>query len=88
MSPIIDVTAVRVLARYIVELTLETGEVKLLDLESLLDGPAFAPLTEDYELFQRVRVDREAGTIVWPNGADLSLRTLYDLSRAAIPHAS
>lgn len=37
MKPTIDVTAVRVLARYIVELTFDTGEVKVLDLEALLE---------------------------------------------------
>lgn len=88
MKPIIDVTAVRVLARYIVELTFETGEVKVLDLEPLLDGPAFDPLVDDYDLFRQVRVDPEVGTVVWPNGADLSPGTLYERSRAAVPHAS
>lgn len=88
MTPIIDVTGVRVLARYIVELTFENGEVKVLDLEPLLDGPVFEPLMHDYALFGQVRADQEAGTIVWPNGADLSPRTLYERSRATVPHAS
>jgi hypothetical protein len=88
VEPIIDVTSVRVLSRYIVELGFETGETKVLDLEPLLEGPAFAPLLEDYELFQQVEASSEAGTIVWPNGADISPRTLYRLGRAAVPHAS
>jgi hypothetical protein len=70
MEPILDVTDVRVLSRYIVELTFESGEVKVLDLESLLVGPVFEPLKQDYELFARVWADPEAGTIVWPNGTD------------------
>lgn len=88
MNPVVDVTSVRVLARYIVELTFDTGEVKVLDLEPLLAGPIFEPLTNDYELFRQVSVSDEAGTIVWPNGADLSPQTLYERSRAAVPHAS
>lgn len=88
MEAIVDVTDVRVLSRYVVELTFETGEVRVLDLEPLLDGPVFEPLTRDYEMFKQVRADAEAGTIVWPNGADLSPRTLYNRSRAAVPHTS
>ncbi len=88
MEPIIDVTAVRVLARYIIELTFETGEVRVIDLEPLLEGEVFEPLKRDYKLFMQVHADREAGTIVWPNGADFSPRTLYRRSRDAVPHAS
>ncbi len=85
MERIVDVTGARVLARYIVELTFETGEVKVIDLEPLLKGPVFEPLLRDYHLFEQVHVDAEAGTIVWPNGADVSPRTLYRHSRAAVP---
>lgn len=88
MEPIVDVTRVRVLSRYIVELEFETGETKVVDLEPLLEGPVFEPLLEDYGLFQQIEVSREAGTIVWSNGADISPRTLYRLGRAAVPHAS
>lgn len=88
MEPIIDVTDVRVLARYIVELTFESGETKVIDLEPLLEGPVFEPLVRDYALFRQVQVDPEAGTIVWPNGADISPRTLYRRSRNAVPRAS
>lgn len=85
MDQAIDVTAARVLARYVVELTFETGETKVIDLEPLLRGPVFQPLVDDYALFKRFRVDPEAGTIVWPNGADVSPRTLYRRSRDIVP---
>ena len=85
MDQVIDVTAARVLARYVVELTFETGETKVIDLEPLLRGPVFEPLLDDYALFKRLRVDPEAGTIVWPNGADVSPRTLYRRSRDVVP---
>jgi hypothetical protein len=88
VGPVIDVTDVRVLARYIVELTFETGEMKVMDLEPLLEGPVFEPLKRDYDLFRQVRADPQAGTLVWPNGADISPRTLYRRSRDAVPHAS
>ena len=85
MEPINDVVAVRVLSRYVVELTFETGDLRVLDVEPLLTGEVFEPLAADYELFMQVRVDPEAGTIVWPNGADISPRTLHARSRPAVP---
>ncbi|MGH3924014.1 MAG: DUF2442 domain-containing protein [Pseudonocardiaceae bacterium] len=88
MELIIDVMGVRVLSRYILQLTFDTGEVKILDVVPLLNGPIFAELRRDYGLFGQVRVDDEAGTVVWPNGADLSPRTLYSRSRDSVPHAS
>jgi hypothetical protein len=80
-----DVTGVRVLGRYVVELRFANGELKVIDLEPLLWGPMFEPLVGDYGLFRQVRVDPDAGTIVWPNGADLSPRTLYGESKPAVP---
>ena len=84
-GPMIDVTGVRILARYVLELTFETGEVRMIDLEPMLWGPIFAPLLEDYSLFQQVHVDHESGTIVWPNGADIAPETLYRESKPVVP---
>ena len=50
-------------------LTLTDGRVIERDVLSLLVGPIFDPIKSDRELFCRSRV--EAGTVVWPNGADL-----------------
>ena len=85
LAPLIDVTDVRVLARYVVELRFADRSDRVLDLEPLLWGPMFEPLVADYELFRQVRVDPDAGTIVWPNGADISPRTLYAESRPTVP---
>jgi predicted nucleotidyltransferase len=73
----VDVTGVRVLGDYVLELTFSTGEVRVLDVEPHLWGEAFRPLVEDYDLFTAVRVDPELGTIVWPNGADLAPETVH-----------
>lgn len=81
----IDVVGVRVLSRYVLELTFSNDEVRVIDLESSLWGPAFEPLLADYDLFTAVHVDDEAGTIVWPNGADLSPEGLYAKSKPAVP---
>lgn len=85
LAPLIDVTDVRVLARYVVELTFADGSERVIDLEPLLWGPMFEPLVADYGLFRQVTVDAGAGTIVWPNGADISPRTLFAESRPTVP---
>lgn len=84
-EPFVDVSDVKVLARYVLELTFSNGEVRVVDVEDSLWGPAFAPLRDDYRLFTAVRVDEQAGTIVWPNGADLSPDGLYATSKPAVP---
>jgi hypothetical protein len=85
LPPLIDVTDVHVLARYVVGLTFADGSERVIDLEPLLWGPLFEPLVADYGLFRQVRVDRDAGTIVWPNGADISPRTLLAESKPTCP---
>ena len=73
------ITAVRVSAHFVVELTFTDGSVGTVDLRSWIgDGVGvFAPL-QDPGFFARVSVDREAGTIVWPNGADLDPDMLFE----------
>jgi hypothetical protein len=81
----IDVMAVRVLARYFVELTFGDGDERVIDLEPMLSGPMFEPLLTDYGLFSQVTINQDASTIVWPNGADMSPRTLYLESKPSTP---
>lgn len=52
-----------------VRLTLSDGREVDRDLEPLLTGPVFDLIRTDPHVFRRLRVD--AGTLLWPNGADL-----------------
>ena len=62
---------------YRVNVRFEDGLTADVDLSYLLDyGGVFEPL-RDPDFFRRLRADAEAGTIVWPNEADIAPETLY-----------
>jgi len=73
VSEFVDVAGVRVLGGYVLELTWADGAVTTIDVEPYLWGPALAPLRNP-ALFAGVSVDPDLGTVVWPNGADISPR--------------
>lgn len=66
-----------------VRLRFEDGSTSIIDLRPFLRGPIFEPLVRDEQLFRKVAVDPDLGTIVWPNGADMDPDVLYELSRSA-----
>jgi hypothetical protein len=60
-----------------VHVRFEDGLAADVDLSYLLDfGGVFEPL-RDPAYFRRLHADSEAGTIVWPNQADIAPETLY-----------
>jgi hypothetical protein len=75
------VKSVRHRGGYRLELSFANGAVGELDFEQRIvgRGGVFRPL-EDVEFFRQVRVDSEAGTIVWPNGVDFCPDVLYSLA--------
>lgn len=81
------VTAVEVLRPYVLLLTFSDGEQREVDTEPLLFGAMFEPL-RDPEVFAQVRVDEELGTVVWPNGADLSPEFLRRGEQNPVPDRS
>jgi hypothetical protein len=61
-----------------VHVRFDDGLVAEIDLSYLLDyGGVFEPL-RDIGYFRQLRADSEAGTIVWPNEADIAPETLYE----------
>jgi hypothetical protein len=60
---------------YRIRLYFNEGTVKTVDFHGWLEGPVFEPL-KDRAYFQRFFLD--AGTVAWPNGADIAPETLYD----------
>lgn len=63
------VTAVAPLADHELRVTFDDGIVCDVDFSGMLTGELGAPL-RDPDFFRQVRVDDDAGTIVWPNGLD------------------
>jgi hypothetical protein len=62
---------------YLVNVRFDDGLAAEVDLSYLLDyGGVFEPL-RDLDFFRRLRADAEAGTIVWPNKADIAPEALY-----------
>jgi hypothetical protein len=61
------------------DLTFKDGTHKPVNLLPLLDGPVFGPL-RDPKYSATVELDSLAGTVVWPNGADIAPETLYKLA--------
>lgn len=72
------VTSVQHVRDYKVQISFSDGTVANLDLEKRVKGRGgvFSPL-QDIGNFARVVVDREAGTLVWPNGVDFCPDVLY-----------
>jgi hypothetical protein len=62
---------------YAVRVRFEDSTSADIDLSYLLDyGGVFESL-RDPEYFRQLRADPDAGTIVWPNEADIAPETLY-----------
>lgn len=80
---LVHVTSVEVLGGFRLRLSFDDGSTREVDVEHLLRGPVFEPLLKDPELFKRVEVDAELGTIVWPNGADMDPVVLHGTAEPA-----
>jgi hypothetical protein len=76
MADLVHVTSVEPLGGHRLHLTFEDGSEGELDLSGWHWHGIFEPLA-DAAYFATVRLDKELGTIVWPNGADIAPETLH-----------
>lgn len=78
---LIDVTEVRPLENRNLALTFADGLHAVVAMDRVIErySGVFAALMDD-GFFRQVRVDRELGTIVWPNGADVCPDVLYSFA--------
>lgn len=76
-----DIVAAKPLELHRLHLRFDDGAEGVVDVSELVPFEGvFAPL-RDPEVFARVSVDPELGTVVWPNGADLDPIVLYERIR-------
>lgn len=71
------VTDFQIIGPYRLRVSFHDGLVREIDFQPVLAGALFGPL-RDQEFFNQVRLDPEAHTLVWPNGADFDPATLHD----------
>ena len=76
------VTEVRVIKPYTLVVRFEDGVCRRVDLKDHAWRGVFAPL-KDPAVFATAYVDQEAGTVVWPNGADVAPEFLYESGEEA-----
>jgi hypothetical protein len=62
---------------YRIHLVFTDGVEGTVDFRPWLEGPVFEPLL-DVAYFAKFFVD--AGTVAWPNGADIAPETLYEVA--------
>jgi Protein of unknown function (DUF2442) len=75
--PIHRVVSFEIVAPYTLEIHFDDRTVQTIDFKPVLAGELYAPL-KDLSLFNRVTLDAEVHTLVWPNGADFDPATLHD----------
>jgi hypothetical protein len=78
-----DITAVSVVRHGVLRVTFADGLQGDVEVLERMRGPVFADARTS-EGFERVRVDPETGTVVWPGGADLAPDTLYQRLRSGL----
>ena len=75
--PIYRVRSFEIVSAYTLRIRFDDDTEQIIDFRPVLAGELYGPL-RDLELFNQVQIDREAGTLVWPNGGDFDPATLHD----------
>jgi hypothetical protein len=71
------VTSFQKVAPFTLRLRFEDVVIRTVDFKPVLAGELYGPLADE-EAFDAVRLDEEAHTLVWPNGADFDPAMLYN----------
>ena len=85
MNTLHDVSAVEVLSHHRLRLTFDDRTIGDVDLSDLGEREGLYAALRDPAFFAQVKVDRDAGTVAWPNGLDLDPEGLYALARRVEP---
>lgn len=69
------VTGFSIIGPYTLSITFDDRSSQIINFEPILHGNLYGPL-RNLALFNQVRLDMEAHTLVWPNDADFDPETL------------
>ena len=75
--PIYRVTKFQIIGAYTLSVDFDDGVSQTINFEPVLFGEIYRPLRE-LAVFNKVKLDSEVHTLVWPNGADFDPATLHD----------
>ncbi|HEX9723565.1 MAG TPA: DUF2442 domain-containing protein [Vicinamibacteria bacterium] len=75
------VTGFERVAPFTLRVAFADGSAQVIDFLTVLKGELYGPL-QDPSMFGRVRLDAEAHTLVWPNGADFDPAILHNWPEA------
>jgi hypothetical protein len=75
--PIYRVVNFEIQGPYTLHITFDDGKSQIINFLSVLNGALYEPL-QDEQLFNKVEIDPEVHTLVWPNGADFDPAILHD----------
>src|SRR3972149_3315141 len=71
------VASFEIIGPYMIRVRFDDQTEQDINFEPILAGELYRPL-RDLSLFNKVRIDPEVHTLVWPNGADFDPATLHD----------
>lgn len=74
-----DIVEVKAVKNYVLYLRFENGEEGEIDISKIIPFKGIFAKLNDEKYFATVYLNKELGTIVWDNGADLSPRFLYSI---------
>lgn len=75
MHPIYKVEGFKRVAPFVLDVFFDDGTTQIIDFRPIMLGELYGPLAQH---FDEVRLDEEAHTLVWPNGADFDPAILHD----------
>ena len=75
--PIYRVKSFKIIAPFTLRVKFNDNKIQVINFYPILKGELYSPLRE-ISLFNRVKIDPEVHTLVWPNGADFDPATLHD----------
>ena len=79
MQDLQDIVSAEYKGQYRILITFEDGKSGIVDFSQLLSFRGIFEPIKSIDAFKNFYIDKELGTIAWPNGADFAPDTLYHI---------